>query len=130
MDQPSARLAAESRDSHLALRRVERQQALIERLYAARGTRLLLGLLAHDLRVSPRTLARDVDRLRASGVPITTHRGRGGGVSLPSAGHLPPIAFDLPEAAALVASLAALGPSVSQSAASAMTKLAAALQSR
>ena len=130
MEQSRARLAAQSRDSHLALRRVERQQALIERLYTARGTRLQLGTLAHDLRVSPRTLARDVDRLRSSGVPITTHRGRGGGVSFRSRGHLPPIAFDAREAAALMASLAALGPSVSQSATSAMHKLAEALQSR
>jgi predicted DNA-binding transcriptional regulator YafY len=130
VEQSRARLAAQSRDSHLALRRVERQQALIERLYTARGTRLLLEALAHDLRVSPRTLARDVDRLRSSGVPITTHRGRGGGVSLQCGGHLPPIAFDARETAALVASLAALGPSVSESATSAMHKLAEALQSR
>jgi hypothetical protein len=34
------RLAASSRDGHLALRRVERQQALIERLHAARGRRV------------------------------------------------------------------------------------------
>jgi hypothetical protein len=38
-----------------------------------------------------------------------------------------PIVFDLPEAAALVSSLAVLGPSVSASAASAMRKLAEAL---
>ena len=39
------------------------------------------------------------------------------------------ITFDLPEAAAIISSLAALGPSVSPSATSAMRKLAAALQS-
>jgi len=127
---PRVDLAAASRNSHLALRRVERQQALIERLHAARGARLMLGPLAHDLRVSHRTLARDVDRLRISGVPIRTHRGRGGGVSISYGGALAPIAFDLPEAAALMSSLAVLGPSVSQSATSAMQKLAAALQSR
>ena len=58
------RLAADSRDGHLALRRVERQQTLIERLHAARGLRVPLEDLARELRVSPRTLARDVERLR------------------------------------------------------------------
>jgi hypothetical protein len=38
-----------------------------------------------------------------------------------------PIVFDLPEVAALLSSLAVLGPSVSESATSAMRKLAEAL---
>jgi len=75
----------------------------------------------------PRTLARDIERLQSSGVPITTHRGRGGGVSMSSIGPLPPIALDLPEVGALMSSLAVLGPSVSESATSAMGKLTAAL---
>jgi predicted DNA-binding transcriptional regulator YafY len=120
-------LSALSRDSHLALRRVERQQALIERLHAARGARSSLDDLARDLRVSARTLARDVERLRGSGVPVRTHRGRGGGVSLPPIGGLAPIVLDLAEAAAIMSSLAVLGPSVSPSATSVMRKLAAAL---
>lgn len=49
--QPQVDLAAASRDSFLALRRVENQQALIGRLHAARGTRLTLRTLADDLRV-------------------------------------------------------------------------------
>ncbi len=130
LGQSRSDLAAASRDSTLALRRVERQQALIERLHAARGTRLRLAKLAEDLRVSPRTVGRDVDRLHLSGVPIHTHRGRGGGVSLPHIRALAPITFDLPEAAALMPSLAVLGPSVGHSATSAMRKLAAALQNR
>ncbi len=56
-------LAASSRDGHLALRRVERQQALIERLHAAHGERIQLGELARDLGVSVRTVARDIERL-------------------------------------------------------------------
>jgi predicted DNA-binding transcriptional regulator YafY len=121
------RLAASSRDGHLALRRVERQLALIERLHAARGERMRLAELAHDLGVSLRTVARDVERLRLSGVPLDTHQGRGGGVSLLPMGAVPPILFDLPEVAALMSSLAVLGPSVSESATSAMRKLAQAL---
>lgn len=123
-------LAAASRDSILALRRVERQQELIQRLHAAHGTRLQLNTLADDLGVSARTLARDVERLRLSGVPLRTHRGRGGGVSLSHTGALSPLTLDLPEAAALISSLAVLGPSVSHSATSAMQKLTAALQPR
>jgi predicted DNA-binding transcriptional regulator YafY len=90
------RLAAASRDGHLALRRVERQQALIE-------------------------------RLRFSGVPLSTHQGRGGGVTLRAARGTVAVAVDLPEAAALMSSLAVLGPTVSDSAASAMRKLTTAL---
>jgi predicted DNA-binding transcriptional regulator YafY len=120
------RLAASSRDGHLALRRVERQQAIIERLHAARGERVLLRELADELGVSMRTVARDVERLRLSGVPLEARQGRGGGVSLRPAA-VRPIVFDLPEVAALMSSLTVLGPTVSQSAASAMRKLAEAL---
>ena len=121
------RLAASSRDGHLALRRVERQQALIERLHAAHGERVQLGALAHELCVSARTVARDVERLRLSGVPLDARQGRGGGMSLVPTGTVTPIEFDLPEVAALMSSLAVLGPTVSESAGSAMRKLADAL---
>lgn len=121
------RLAASSRDGHLALRRVERQQALIERLHAAHGERIQLGELARDLGVSARTVARDIERLQLSGVPLTTHQGRGGGVSLPPTRSTIAVVLDLPEAAALMSSLTVLGPSVSLSAASAMRKLTEAL---
>jgi len=120
-------LSAASRDSYLAVRRVERQQALIERLHAAHGDRLRIEQLATDLRVSPRTLVRDVDRLRSSGVPIRTHRGRGGGLSISPVVAVRPISFDLPEVAALLSSLTVLGPTVSSSATSAMRKLVRAL---
>jgi predicted DNA-binding transcriptional regulator YafY len=122
-----AELAALSRPGHLALRQVERQQALLERLHASRGKRVQLAELAHEFGVSQRTLARDVERLRLSGVPLTVQRGRGGGVSVvPSRSRLT-IELDLPEAAALMSSLAVLGPTVTESAASAMRKLAYAL---
>jgi predicted DNA-binding transcriptional regulator YafY len=120
-------LAASSRDGHLALRRVERQQAIIELLNRASGTRVRLEQLADELGVSLRTIARDVERLRQSGVPLEVYPGRGGGVSLPPTRALAPIEFDLPEVAALMSSLAVLGPSVSESAASAMRKLAESL---
>ena len=121
---PGIRLAASSRDGHLALRRVERQQVLIERLHATRGERVRLEELAQELGVSARTVARDVERLRISGVPLDARQGRGGGVSILPTGAVMPIVFDLPEIAALMSSLAVLGPTVSESATSAMRKLA------
>jgi predicted DNA-binding transcriptional regulator YafY len=121
------RLAAASRAGHLALRRVERHQAIIERLHATRGELVRLEELARDLGVSVRTVARDVERLRDSGVPLDARRGRGGGVSLPPMGNIRPIVFELPELVALMSSLAVLGPTATESAASAMRKLANAL---
>jgi predicted DNA-binding transcriptional regulator YafY len=94
-----------------------------------RGVRLELRDLARDLGVSTRTVARDVERLRLSGVPLHAHRGRGGGVSLSPARTRVTVTLDLPEVAALMSSLAVLGPSVSESAASAMRKLTGALHS-
>lgn len=126
--QERIRLAAASRDSHLALRRVERQQALIEMLHHAGGVRKTLPDLARTLHVSVRTIARDVDRLRDSGIPISVTRGRAGGVRLTPRTRVAPIQFDVPELAALMSSLAVLGPTVSDGASSAMRKLTAALR--
>ena len=125
VNQSPGQAAAASRDSHLTLRRVERQQYLIERLHASR-TRLTHGRLAGELGVTERTIARDIERLIHSGVPITAVPGRGG-VAIENVAPVGPIDLDLPEIAALMASLAAVGPTVSASAASAMNKLATAL---
>jgi predicted DNA-binding transcriptional regulator YafY len=122
-----SRLAAASRDGHLALRRVERQQVLIERLVAARGHRLTLSRLATELGVSTRTVSRDVERLVSSGVPICAWPGRTGGISLPVHAPPAPVSFDLAEAAAVLSSLTVLGPTATGSAGSAMQKLTAAL---
>lgn len=122
----SIRLATESRDAHLALRRVERQQHLIERLHGAPAP-VPLAALARELRVSARTVARDVRRLRESGVPVTAVAGRSGGVRIDRHGPVAPVALDLPEIAAALACLAAVGPTTSESATSAMRKLGRAL---
>lgn len=87
------------------------------------------GRLADELGVTERTIARDIERLRHSGVPITVTAGRGGGASINNIARVGPVELDVPEIAALMASLAALGPTVSASAASAMDKLATALHS-
>lgn len=110
------------------MRRVERQHAILERLVAAPGP-VTAPRLARELGVSERTIVRDVRRLRESGVPLIVRAGRYGGLSLNPVGVIPAIAFDLAELAALVATLAALGPTATEAAASAMRKLTQAMTS-
>ncbi|WP_130176919.1 HTH domain-containing protein [Cryobacterium sp. SO1] len=92
-----------------------------------RGERVSFRELGDWFGVSHRTIARDVERLRHSGVPIDVRAGRRGGARLPSLIRRADLSFDIAEVAALMSSLAALGPTASESAASAMHKLVAAL---
>ena len=75
-------LAAKSRDGHLTIRRVERQQRLVELLGAAPEP-VPSPLLARELGVGLRTVERDLARLRESGVPIESVPGPHGGSRLP-----------------------------------------------
>jgi predicted DNA-binding transcriptional regulator YafY len=61
--------------------------------------------LAERLGVSPRTLRRDVDRLRELGYPVTAHPGVDGGYQLASGAALPPLVVDDDEAVALAVGL-------------------------
>jgi predicted DNA-binding transcriptional regulator YafY len=61
--------------------------------------------LAERLGVSPRTLRRDVDRLRELGYPVTAHPGVDGGYQLASGAVLPPLVVDDEEAVALAVGL-------------------------
>src|ERR1700751_1455734 len=61
--------------------------------------------LAERLGVSPRTLRRDVDRLRELGYPVTAHPGVDGGYQLASGAALPPLVVDDEEAGALAVGL-------------------------
>jgi predicted DNA-binding transcriptional regulator YafY len=61
--------------------------------------------LAERLGVSPRTLRRDVDRLRELGYPVTAHPGVDGGYQLVSGTALPPLVVDDEEAVALAVGL-------------------------
>jgi predicted DNA-binding transcriptional regulator YafY len=61
--------------------------------------------LAERLDVSPRTLRRDVDRLRELGYPVTAHPGVDGGYQLASGTALPPLVVDDEEAVALAVGL-------------------------
>ena len=63
--------------------------------------------LAARLQVSPRTVRRDIDRLRELGYPIATTKGPDGGYRLGAGSELPPLLFDDDQAVALAAALQA-----------------------
>jgi predicted DNA-binding transcriptional regulator YafY len=63
------------------------------------------ALLAERLEVSPRTVRRDVDRLRELGYPIVTAKGPDGGYRLGAGTRLPPLLFDDEQAVALAVAL-------------------------
>jgi predicted DNA-binding transcriptional regulator YafY len=61
--------------------------------------------LSGRLGVSPRTLRRDVDRLRELGYPVDTSRGIGGGYRLSAGTRIPPLLLDDDEAVAIAVGL-------------------------
>ena len=63
--------------------------------------------LAAQLEVSPRTLRRDVDRLRELGYPVDATPGANGGYRLAAGAHLPPLLLDDDEAVAIAVGLRA-----------------------
>lgn len=63
--------------------------------------------LAGRLGVTPRTVRRDVERLRALGYPVHASQGAGGGYRLGAGQHLPPLLLDDEEAIATAVSLLA-----------------------
>jgi predicted DNA-binding transcriptional regulator YafY len=63
--------------------------------------------LAERLQVSPRTLRRDIDRLRELGYPVEARRGVDGGYQLAAGAALPPLVVDDEEAVALAVGLQA-----------------------
>jgi predicted DNA-binding transcriptional regulator YafY len=63
------------------------------------------GELADRLRVSERTLRRDVDRLRELGYPVDASRGVAGGYQLRSGAAMPPLLLDDEEAVAIAVGL-------------------------
>src|SRR3954470_22180229 len=65
------------------------------------------GELADRLSVSPRTLRRDVERLRELGYVVDAARGVAGGYQLRAGGQLPPLLLEDEEAVAVAVSLQA-----------------------
>lgn len=63
------------------------------------------ALLAERLDISPRTVRRDVDRLRELGYPIVATKGPDGGYRLDAGRDLPPLLFDDEQAVALAVAL-------------------------
>lgn len=61
--------------------------------------------LADRLGVSPRTVRRDVDRLRDLGYPVHATRGPDGGYRLDAGSHMPPLLLDDEQVVALVVAL-------------------------
>ncbi len=83
--------------------------------------------LAGRLEVSPRTLRRDVDRLRELGYPVQASRGVDGGYQLSPGAALPPLVLDDEEAVAIAVGLQAAASSavagMAESSVRALTKL-------
>jgi predicted DNA-binding transcriptional regulator YafY len=90
--------------------------------------------LSERLAVSPRTLRRDVDRLRELGYPVVAGRGVGGGYQLRAGASLPPLLLDDEEAVAVAVGLrSAAGGSVAgieETSLRALTKLTAVMPPR
>jgi predicted DNA-binding transcriptional regulator YafY len=93
--------------------------------------------LAERLGVSPRTLRRDVDRLRELGYPVEAQRGVDGGYQLTPGAALPPLVVDDEEAIALTVGLrlATLGTTaaaetIAEASARALAKVTAVLPAR
>lgn len=84
----------------------ERMLALLSTLQTGRP--FSGGELTRRLGVSPRTLRRDVDRLRGYGYPVETRPGPGGHYRLAAGRTMPPLVLDDGEAVATLLALAAL----------------------
>lgn len=82
------------------------------------------ALLAERLDISPRTVRRDVDRLRELGYPIVAFKGPDGGYRLDAGTELPPLLFDDEQAVALAIALqiaTTTGVGIEEAAARALT---------
>ncbi|WP_328449044.1 helix-turn-helix transcriptional regulator [Amycolatopsis sp. NBC_00438] len=91
------------------------------------------ALLAERLEISPRTVRRDVDRLRELGYPIAAIKGPDGGYRLDAGTELPPLLFDDDQAVALAVALqlaVTTGAGIEEAAARALTTVRQVMPSR
>lgn len=84
--------------------RLDRLDLLTRMLRDRPGT--TVGALARELKVSPRSVFRDLDRLRERGYPIEADRGRGGGLRLHASWGLGRVLLSTEEALCTLLSLA------------------------
>ena len=88
------------------LRMIETSARLLSLLSLLQVRREWTGAeLAERLDVGPRTIRRDVDKLRSLGYPVEAARGVAGGYRLGSGGELPPLLLDDAEAVAVAVGL-------------------------
>ncbi|MER5473086.1 WYL domain-containing protein [Streptomyces sp. NPDC002685] len=88
--------------------------------------------LAERLDITPRTVRRDIGRLRELGYPIRAFKGPAGGYRLDAGSQLPPLLFDDGQAVALAVALqsAAAGTAVGEDAARALATIRQVMPSR
>jgi predicted DNA-binding transcriptional regulator YafY len=108
--------------------RTDRLYALVEELRAVAPRPRSASWLARRFEVSVRTVERDLDALRQSGVPLFTEPGRTGGYAIDRSRTLPPLALTAAEALAIsVALRESTGSPFAAAAASAVLKVLATL---
>lgn len=90
--------------SPFLVQRIDRLDLLTRVLRDRPG--ITVAQLAHELRVSPRSVFRDIDHLRERGYPIEADRGRGGGVRLHASWGLGRVLLSSEEALCTLLSLA------------------------
>ncbi len=91
------------------------------------------SLLAERLGISPRTVRRDIDRLRELGYRIDAAQGRDGGYRLDAGHELPPLLFDDEQVVALAIALQAatvIGAGIEEAALRALTTVRQVMPSR
>ncbi|MGY0064281.1 helix-turn-helix transcriptional regulator [Streptomyces sp. LZ34] len=88
--------------------------------------------LAERLDITPRTVRRDIDRLRELGYPIRAFKGPSGGYRLDTGSRLPPLLFDDGQAVALALALqsAATSTTIGEDAARALSTIRQVMPSR
>lgn len=118
------------RSAYPLIPRVERHHALLEALCLAGQRPRTAAALAEDLRVSARTIERDLAYFIELGLPIRSTRGPSGGYSLAVDRRRFELVLSRSEIGALLAALVAVGPQASASAQSVFDKLHALLRAQ